>query len=172
MKLQTSVSSLSVVLPIWNFAHILTATVSVLWWGLMVWMEKFAKWWRQTSVLYSATNPLDITWTNFVLSVIFLCNFTQVHGKPERTSASRREQFQRWGTGHGGSPEEGGDGIWIPNYRWKRGINTGTDNILQTLGSLVGFVMIPRIRYKIMLSLIGCKQYNKTWHLFFAVVIL
>ena len=52
MKLQTSLSSLSVVLAIWKFACVLTATVSILWWGSKVWMEKFAKWWHHTLALY------------------------------------------------------------------------------------------------------------------------
>ena len=42
---------LSVVLAIWNFAHILTATVSCSWWGFKVPIETFAKW-CHTLVLY------------------------------------------------------------------------------------------------------------------------
>ena len=38
---ETSLSSLSVVLAIWKFAHILTATVSILWGGFKVWMGNF-----------------------------------------------------------------------------------------------------------------------------------
>ena len=54
VKLQTSLSSLSLMIAIWNFAHVLAATVYITWWGLKVWMEKFAKLWHHTSVLYKS----------------------------------------------------------------------------------------------------------------------
>ena len=44
VKLQTSLSSLSLRITLWNFAHVLTAAVYIAWWGLKVRMEKFAKW--------------------------------------------------------------------------------------------------------------------------------
>ena len=54
IKLQTSLSSLSLMLAIWNFAHVLTVAVYIAWLSLKFRIEKFAKWWRQTSELYSA----------------------------------------------------------------------------------------------------------------------
>ena len=66
VKLQTSLSSLSLMLTIWNFAHVLTAAVSITWWGLKVWMDKFAKWWRHTlELLYSVRSPLLIQYYFF-----------------------------------------------------------------------------------------------------------
>ena len=56
VEFQTSLSSLSLMLAIWNFAHILTAAVYIAWWGLKVWMKKFAKWWHHTLVLYTYTH--------------------------------------------------------------------------------------------------------------------
>ena len=54
VKLQTSLSSLSLMIAIWNFAHVLAATVYITWWGSKVWMEKFAKLWHHTSVFYKS----------------------------------------------------------------------------------------------------------------------
>ena len=48
VKLQTSLSSISLMLAIWHFAHILTVAVYIAWWGSKVRMVKFAKWWRHT----------------------------------------------------------------------------------------------------------------------------
>ena len=67
VKLQTSLSSLSVVLVIWKFAHILTATVSISGWGFKVYI-RFAKWWGiGTYVWVGIINYLDlgrtICWT-------------------------------------------------------------------------------------------------------------
>ena len=53
-KLQTSLSSVSLMLAIWNFVHVLTAVVFISWWGLEVRMRIFAKWWRHTLGLYKA----------------------------------------------------------------------------------------------------------------------
>ena len=52
VKLQTSLSSLTLMPAIWNFAHVLTAAVYSTWWGLKFQTEKFAQWWRHTSVFY------------------------------------------------------------------------------------------------------------------------
>ena len=54
VKFQISSSLLSVVLAIWNFAHVLTAIVSISWWGFKVQMERFANWWCHISALYWA----------------------------------------------------------------------------------------------------------------------
>ena len=47
-------------LVILNFAHVLTAAVYITWWGLKVWMEKFAKWWHHTLELYRVLYLQDI----------------------------------------------------------------------------------------------------------------
>ena len=51
-KLQTYLSSPSLRITMWKFAHVLTAAVCIAWWGLKVRMEKFAKWWHHTLELY------------------------------------------------------------------------------------------------------------------------
>ena len=51
-KTSNSLFSQSLMLAIWNFAHVLTAAVCIVWWGLKVRMLKFAKWWRHTLELY------------------------------------------------------------------------------------------------------------------------
>ena len=49
-------------LTIWNFAHILAAAVYIAWWGLKVWMEKFAKLWCHTLEVCSMKKQSFMKW--------------------------------------------------------------------------------------------------------------
>ena len=74
VKLQTSLSSLPLMLAIWNFVHVLTAAVYITWWGLKVRMEMFAEWWRHTLELYCQDNPTNRFFTPQMTSIVPMCD--------------------------------------------------------------------------------------------------
>ena len=49
---------------VWNFPHVLTAAVYIIWRASKVWMEKSAKWWRHTLELYDIIKVTDAKYRN------------------------------------------------------------------------------------------------------------